>query len=50
MSREEYVVFFRDGSSVVVRASGYFDAKAQARKVFPRKRVSSVQRARPVYG
>lgn len=46
----EYVVFFRDGSSVVVTASGYFDAKAEARKVFPRKRIVSVARARPVYG
>lgn len=41
----EYVVFFRDGSSVVVLASGYFDAKAKAHKVYPRKRVASVQHA-----
>jgi len=44
----EFVVFFRDGSSVVVEASGYFAAKAEARKVFPHKRVASVQRAYPV--
>ena len=42
----EYIVFFRDGSSTVVTASGYFDAKVEARKVFPRKRIASVQHAR----
>jgi len=46
----EYVVFFRDGSSVLVQASGYFAAKVEARKVFPHKRIASVQRAYPVCG
>ena len=45
----EYVVFFRDGSSVTVTASGYFHAKEQARKVYPRKRVASVQHAHRQY-
>jgi len=46
----EFVVFFRDGSSVVVEASGHFAAVRAARALCPHKRVASVQRAYPVHG
>lgn len=46
----DYVVFFRDGSSVVVQATGHFDARQIAHKLFPHKRVSSSQRAHRVCG
>jgi len=46
----EYLVEFTDGSTCCVLADGYHDAVSQAKRVFPRKHVSSVQRARRVYG
>lgn len=46
----DYMVFFRDGTSVVVRAAGHFAARQVAHKLYPHKRVESTQRARPVCG
>ncbi len=46
----DYVVFFRDGTSVVVQASGLLAARQMARKLYPRKRFVSVQRAHRLCG
>ena len=42
----EFIVRFTDGSSTLVRASGYFHAIAKAKRMFRRKRFASVERAR----
>ena len=45
----EFIVRFTDGSSTIVKASGYFHAVAKAKRMFRRKRFASVCRARRQY-